>query len=441
MHAISLFSNCGAGDVGYSRAGFTFDILAEIDPRRLAVASLNHPNATAIPGDLRATWALARERFRERRRRSLHLLAACPPCQGVSSARGGRGSGRDPDAGIRDPRNLLVVPIAKLARALSPKVIVVENVTAFLTRQVRHPQTNESVSAANLLVNDLARDYHVFAVAVDLADFGVPQHRQRCFLTFVRRDLQVLKTMLRNGVTPFPRPTHGFEGRATISLEVALERMNLPSLDAKFKHTASYPRRPLHSVPTWPEERYRMVAAIPANSGKGAWQNDQCADCGRVDVGEDDAMCPHCRGPLLRPVVKGRNGRYRLVHGFRTSSYHRMHPAQPASTITTASGHVGSDFTIHPWENRLLSELECAELQTIPRSFRWGEAREKHGSTFIREMIGEAVPPHFTERHGRVLHKLLAGVVDQSFLPSDDARHTRAMKRLASSDDGKDAEE
>lgn len=107
-----------------------------------------------------------------------------------------------------------------------------------------------------------------------------------------------------------------------------------------------------------------------------------------------------------------------------------MLPTQPASTITTASGHVGSDFTIHPWENRLLSELECAELQTIPRSFQWGEARNKHGSTFIREMIGEAVPPHFTERHGRVLRKLLSGAVDRSFMSCEDPRYVRAMSRL-----------
>lgn len=252
MHAVSLFSNCGAGDVGYHRAGFKFDVLAEIDPRRLAVAALNHPNATPIPGDLRSTWALARDKFRDRNRQSLHLLAACPPCQGVSSARSGRGMGNDPDAGGRDSRNLLVVPVAKLASELSPKLIVVENVTAFLTRKVRHPQTHQSISAANLLVSELSADYHAFAVAVDLADFGVPQHRRRCFLTFVRRDVPSLRRLLADGLTPFPRPTHGFEGRPTISLGVALGRMNLSRLDARYEHTAFDSRRALHAVRTGP---------------------------------------------------------------------------------------------------------------------------------------------------------------------------------------------
>ena len=38
LDSISLFSNCGAGDVGFARAGFRFRVLAEIDERRLDVA-------------------------------------------------------------------------------------------------------------------------------------------------------------------------------------------------------------------------------------------------------------------------------------------------------------------------------------------------------------------------------------------------------------------
>lgn len=32
LRAVSLFSNCGAGDVGYRDAGFRFDVMAELDP-------------------------------------------------------------------------------------------------------------------------------------------------------------------------------------------------------------------------------------------------------------------------------------------------------------------------------------------------------------------------------------------------------------------------
>ena len=102
--------------------------------------------------------------------------------------------------------------------------------------------------------------------------------------------------------------------------------------------------------------------------------------------------------------MKKKRGTYRLITGFRTSTYTRMKSDAPAATITTASGHLGSNNTIHPFENRLLSTLECALLQTLPKRFKWGTALERWGHTNIRDMIGEAVPPLFTRLHGKVLH-------------------------------------
>src|SRR5687768_6293238 len=138
MRAISLFSNCGAGDFGYSKAGFEFEVMAELEPRRLRVALANHPGALGIAGDLRLTWPTVVERFKATENAApLNLLSACPPCQGLSSARGRRGVYNDADTGSADARNLLVLPIAQIALALQPRAIVVENVVAFLRRQVR----------------------------------------------------------------------------------------------------------------------------------------------------------------------------------------------------------------------------------------------------------------------------------------------------------------
>src|SRR5258708_32286231 len=114
-HSVSLFSNCGAGDVGYRKAGFRFDVMAELDPRRLDVCLLNHPGAVGVPGDLRDTWPkVAREYRRRAGNQRPALLCACPPCQGMSSARSGKGCHADADAGARDERNLLVTVIVKV---------------------------------------------------------------------------------------------------------------------------------------------------------------------------------------------------------------------------------------------------------------------------------------------------------------------------------------
>lgn len=432
--AVSLFSNCGAGDIGYKRAGFHFEIVSDVDPRRLEVAVLNHPGAVDVPGDLRDTWPLVVSNYRKRvGREAPALLAACPPCQGISSINSDRGRADDPDAGSKDKRNLLVVVIANVALELQPNVIVVENVPAFLSRKVRHPDSNEPVSAAALLVSTLKKEYAAFPILTDLADYGVPQTRKRTFITFVRRDLYGLSDLLNENRAPYPRPTHVVEygGNGPVRLREALRSFSLPSLDAGSRKTAaSQTNGGLHSVPVWEDRRYPMVATIPAGSGGSAWDNEVCERCGRVKVGKDDATCPRCGSPLLRPVFCEHGGTYRLVRGFRSSSYKRMSPDLPAATITTASGHVGSSYTIHPFENRLLSPLECALLQTFPDDFKWGNALEKWGHTNVRRMIGEAVPPLFTYLHGKVLKSLLTAEWTIAPISLNDERCVNAQRKL-----------
>ncbi|SOE50494.1 DNA-cytosine methyltransferase [Orrella dioscoreae] len=434
LRAVSLFSNCGAGDVGYRKAGFHFEVMAELEQDRLDVCLLNHPGAEGVSGDLRKTWKTVVKKYRAKAGRARPaLLCACPPCQGMSSARSGKGSHDDADAGSKDERNLLVTVVANVALELMPALLVVENVPAFFTRKVHHPKDKNPVSAANYLIASLAKDYVAFPLVADLCDFGVPQSRKRAFLTFVRRDIRGLKEMLRLGRTPFPRATHAPDtGDARpVTLREALESFGLPDLDASTRKTASADEfSGFHSVPIWDERIYAMVAAIPPSTGRSAWDNEVCADCGPVTVPAEAATCPKCGEPLLRPVVKEHNGTFRLVKGF-ASSYRRMHADRPAATVTTASGHIGSDYTIHPTQNRLLSPLECALLQTFPRDFQWGDALKRLGHTNVREMIGEAVPPAFTTMHGEVLRGLLQRQPVRAPMAMSDERCVKGWEKLA----------
>lgn len=434
LPAVSLFSNCGAGDLGYAQAGFSFEVLTELEKMRLDVAALNHPNAETVHGDLRDTWRAAVAAYRRSQGDvAPALLAACPPCQGMSSARSGRGRSDDADAGSRDERNLLVQVIARVTHALKPRIVVVENVTAFLSRQVRHPDTDLPVSAAVLLARSLRQRYDLYALTCDLAEYGIPQTRKRTFLTFVRRDMPSRGELQRHARAPFPRPTHARDGGGSPrpTLRQALASLAAPSLDAREPSSAGIG---MHAVPVWEGRRYHLVASIPPNSGQGAWANSVCPTCGDVEVQDNAAACPLCAGPLARPVVE-ENGTLRLVRGFRSSSYTRMWPDEPAATITTASGSMGSDKTLHPWENRVLSPLECAHLQTFPPDFRWGEALERWGSTNVRAMIGEAVPPQFTRLHGEVLAGLLGVRSTGPPIARSDRRVTKAHAALKVAED------
>lgn len=429
LRAVSLFTNCGAGDFGFAAAGFSFEVMAEIDPRRLSVALLNHSAASGVPGDLRETLPDVVKAYRRRvGSEAPALLAACPPCQGMSSAQSARGLGDDADAGSRDARNLLVQVVADAVHELAPRALVVENVQAFLTRKVRHPRTAEPVSAADYLIGELEADYDAYPLLADLADFGVPQTRKRSFLTFIRRDEEAADILERRLRAPYPWPSHAGSPDARVRLKDALASFGLPPLDARASDSATS-EEAMHVVPVWPAGRYRMISTIPPDTGRSAWENDHCTKCGRRARDRSRPRCSGCGTILPRPVVKEQDGSLRLVTGFRTS-YRRMASDEPASTITTASGHVGSDRTIHPWENRVLSPLECALLQTFPASFKWGDALGQWGHTNVRAMIGEAVPPLFTQKHGRVLAHLLRGIPPRLALSARDQRVVAAQRAL-----------
>ena len=256
--------------MGFATAGFRFCVVSELVEKRLEVARLNHPDAVAVSGDLRTTWPVVVDSFRDvHGSEAPALLSGCPPCQGMSSARGDRGKENDPDAGSRDGRNLLVLPIAEVARELRPTFVVVENVPAFLRRKVWDPDSATPCSAAKILCNRLESDYHIYAAVVDLCEFGIPQHRSRAFLTLVRKDTEALRVLTRTGRAPFPATTHGGpDSPDFVTIDDALRESGLPALDAgsfegagfeRAIRCTEFPSGLTEDMKWWP--RYRPEAA------------------------------------------------------------------------------------------------------------------------------------------------------------------------------------
>jgi len=406
MNAISLFSNCGAGDIGFKKAGFSFKVLAELEAKRLRVAKLNHPKAVGVEGDLRKTWVKVIEEYRKKCGSSqLQLMTACPPCQGFSSARGLRGQKDDGQSGMFDERNTLSDIIPQVALELLPRIIVIENVTAFLYRKLWDTKKSRNISAANMLIENLADQYLDFVISSDLSDFGIPQSRKRSVMVFIHKSqVELISHLSSKKIVPFPKPIFT-EEKDKISISKFLDSLSLPKLDARTEKDARADDfHELHNVPVWDSQQYKMISNIPPASGKSAWQNNCCSVCNHIN-NPKDVFCSECNSLLSKPVVK-EEGNYRLIKGFGTS-YKRMSAHLPAPTVLTVSSSISSHNTIHPNENRTLSALECQYIQTFPNDFDWGDTLDVHGISHIRKMIGEAVPPKFTEMHGRILYDLL----------------------------------
>ena len=414
--AVSLFSGGGLSDLGYEMAGFRFIVQVEIDQRRAAIGADNFPTSQWLTRDVRDSENEIATAYGRSTSKRLDLLVATPPCQGMSSSNPSRGKRQTPQAKALEKKNRLLLEVVPIAHLLKPRIIVIENVRQVLTLEVEHD--GEQGTAVDLLRERLS-EYTVFRGVVNVADYGVPQVRKRALVVAVHKDERWLEGLMSENRSPVPRPTHAEQSdngvKPWISIREWLEMMDYDSLDPRSKDAARG-THPLHFVPTYGPDRYRQVSEIPAYSGRSAYENDTCPSCGLAEVDADLVVCTDCGGVMRnRPFVE-RDGRPSLIKGFK-SSYRRMSPGRPAYTITTNSSHIGSDFKIHPWENRVLSILECADLQTVPRFYDWKRARADRTLYLIRNLIGEAFPTYFTYLHGRVLAALLSS--SQSSLPDD----------------------
>ena len=405
--AVSLFSGAGLSDLGYEMAGFHFIVQVEIDPRRAAIGADNFPNSQWLTCDVRGSQGEIVTAYRQFTSRPLDLLVATPPCQGMSSSNPSRGKRQTAQAKALEYKNRLLLEVIPVAQWLKPRIIVIENVRQVLTLEVEYG--GKKRTTVDILRNSLP-EYEVFPSVVNVADYGVPQIRRRALLVAIRQDEACFEQVESQYRFPIPRRTNADKAtngvRPWVTIREWMEGMNYEPLDSRVKET-SRGAHPLHFVPVYGSNRYRQISEIPPYSGRSAYDNDNCPSCGRQEVGVGLILCPACGGLMCnRPYVE-RDGRPSLIRGF-TSSYRRMSPERPAYTITTNSSHIGSDFKVHPWENRVLSILECADLQTVPRFYDWTRAREDRRLYLIRNLIGEAFPPYFTYLHGQVLNQILS---------------------------------
>jgi len=412
LSAISLFSGGGLSDLGYELAGFETVVQVEKDKNRVALCAENFSDTEVICSEVQNASQEIVQKYREVYPDDRPaLLSVTPPCQGMSNSNPGRGArGRGQR---RDARNRLLLESVPVIKALKPRVVVIENVPALLTEPHSTTDAGEELSVVDAFAVELP-DYFLFGRVVQMADYGVAQDRRRAIVVAVHVDESWAKRLLQNGVGPWPAPTHAKEPSngllRWVTVEEWFNEMNYRALDAKSEKTARDPKDPLHFVPHYEGDYYLRVADIPSRSGRSAYQNSGCHGCGHTDIPESTATCPYCSEIMRnRPYVVEEDGTVRLIKGRRHSSYRRMRPDEPARTITTASSHVGSDYKIHPWENRVLSVRECADLQTVPRFYDWTWALETSHTYVARKVIGEALPPWFTYLQGKLLRRLLDG--------------------------------
>jgi DNA (cytosine-5)-methyltransferase 1 len=321
VRVVDLFSGCGALTLGVVEACRALQLEAvpvlgvDTNAFALNVFKANFPTAetraTSVtdlldgsPGERLST----NERELRRRFEGVEVAVGGPPCQGNSDLNN--------HTRRKDPKNLLLLRMARLAEVIEPDALIVENVPGVLhDRSSVVERTREGLQTLG---------YHVDAAVVDASLLGVPQRRRRFMLVASRRNTVSLHDLGgRFGVSP--RPFHW------ACDDLASAYAEGPPFDSSATHSTQNQKR-----------------------------IDFLFDNDLYDL--PDTERPDCH--------RLKSHSYRSVYG-------RMYKGQPAPTITSGFGSTGQGRFVHPEARRTITPHEAARLQFIPDFFRFTEPRRR----------------------------------------------------------------
>jgi DNA (cytosine-5)-methyltransferase 1 len=336
--AIDIFSGSGGLTVGLKKAGFRVVAAVEINPHAFAVYKTNHPEVQAYKQDVRTIKGESLLEISPNG--EIDLLSGCPPCQGFSSltARHKR----------FDPRNELVLEMSRLVEEVHPQVVMMENVPGL-------PKKGSEI------FNELLQKLEFLGYIVEwgilqVADYGVPQSRQRLVL-------------LAGKGFPIhlPKPTHSKTGKDGLlpwrTLRDAIGLMPEPIALANTQSTGGPLKYNWHVVRSISPNTLKILQATrPGGS--------------RLQLPEE----------LRPPCHRNRKDGFNNVYG-------RMSWDQVSSTITSGCTTVSKGRFGHPEQDRTISVREAALLQTFPMDYIFDIPYIDH----VCEMVGNALPCDFAE--------------------------------------------
>lgn len=339
---VDLFSGAGGLSKGFLDAGYDVVLGVDNDEAALKTFRANHGNSEAINLDLfdHDNIKVILDILSKKGVKELDVLVGGPPCQGFSIA-----GPRD----MNDKRNQLYLAMVKLAEAIKPKAVVLENVPGMVT-------TNGGIGAKRIVNDFEAIGYRMVPKLLYAPDYGIPQIRKRVFFVGLRDS---------DASFEFPEPTTDPEKYVTCEDAIS----DLPTLQTD-EGMIIY-GEDVQDYRTEPITDYQKL--MRRNSQKVH------NHVGSVPIEKTRKM--------ISLVPEGKNYKALPDEYKGLYKYHealtRYHSKRPSLTINT--GH-RSHF--HYKFNRIPTVRESARLQSFPDDFIfYGNKSEQY------KQVGNAVPP------------------------------------------------
>lgn len=366
---IDLFCGAGGASLGLVQAGWDLRLATDID----IASSLTH--RANLPGefltaDLRTVDADQLMSAAGISPGQLDLLFAGPPCQGFSII-GSRV--------VWDERNNLFREVLRLASALKPRCVVIENVPGLVTL-AKGAYLHAILQGLN------AAGYEAACAELLAAQYGAPQMRWRLIIIAWRKDLGIPAGY------GFPRPMLGIAKIGDL-----LPNCTIPAYQLEGFVTTAEAIRDLPPVAAGEE------ATLYVGPPEGLYQKTMRAGLNRELFNHYAARLSAANLTRLAHIMPGQDwrdlprellpaGMQRALRKDHTRRYRRMTwDGVPRAVITRFRDPKSGEYT-HPEQNRTITIREAARLQGFPDSFVF------HGDRSSQyDQVGNAVPTQLAE--------------------------------------------
>lgn len=340
--AIDAFCGAGGLSLGLQEAGFELLAGFDLDPSCIDTIRMNSSflSHECFQSDIRDTLNGAILKKLRIRKGEVDLLAGGPPCQGFSVQR--------TVGGDEDERNLLVDDYADLILEILPKFFLLENVPGIGGKRGKNimEKFKEKISC---------HGYFLHETVLDAQNYGVPQRRRRYILVGELSDQPKFA---------WPR----IENQPIITVRETIGHLPPASRDD------DHPEYPRHRADKLSELNLKRIRAIKQGQSRIDLPEELLAECHLQDANKIG---------------------HRNVYG-------RMSWDDVAPTITARFDSFTRGKFGHPEQDRSISLLEGALLQTFPEGYVFSGSKVE-----VARQIGNAVPPKLALELGKAIKKAL----------------------------------
>lgn len=386
----SLFSGCGGFDLGFVQQGFkslgAYD--SDVDAIANFTANLNaHAHHVDLTGGIPNESDLL----------GIDVLIAGPPCQGFSTA--GKRL-------VHDERNHLLTLTGQLARRISPKVLVVENVAGALAgKHLRYWETLDNTMRH--------AGYRTHTMHCQSADLGMAQLRKRVLMFAWKTDREI--------ETPLLSAPAG--SLRSVLLGAAQQKNHHPralkplskdwkiAIRIKQGQKLSNVRGGPNAIATWdiPEvfgsitEHERTVLELLRRLRRQERQRDH-GDADPVSFARLETALGAPFHLLVESLIT--KGYLRRVDGgidlagTFNGKFRRLSWDKPSCTVDTRFG--SPRYFLHPSQERGFTVREAARIQGFEDNYLFrGTEKAQY------RMIGNAVPPPVGAMAAKIVKRLI----------------------------------